>query len=432
MRRFAIVFVQEFRETLRSKPFRVISVFLAVILILAAAVGSLLMCGGAESQGDYIDYTDGGATTEHTITYIGSIAVDDRTQQGLTERLREEMPLYRFEEMPLDETAIQELISGEKVDACVVLTAPDEFELYEQSEMFVESWLGEEISEALALMIRTDDLEQLGITEDQAREVLTGGEVWYTIHQVEKSGSGGSGIGMYVYNYIMIILMFLIIGLYGQMVATRVATEKSSRTMEVLATSVSPVELLCGKVLGVGAAGFAQMSVFVALAAAIVRGAMATSPVLSVVAEQILSVSGGDIICLALYFLLGFMLYAFIFGALGSMVSQIEDLSGLVSMPLYLFMIGYFIAIISASSGQPGTLMKAASFVPFWSPVTMLGRMAMEAVPAWELAVSILLLALTAAFMAWLSARVYRTGMLRYGKPPRVREIIDAARKGRG
>ena len=430
---FSIVFAREFKETLRSKPFRVITVFLAIILVIIGAAGFFLSAGMSGGEDIIVDsdYTDGGASSGNTVTYYHALAVDDRTGLGLTERLRAELPACRLEEMTLSEERIAELVASGECDACVVILSPAEFELHEELNIYGDSYLGENVREALESIARTDAVAALGVDPAQAREALESSAVWYTIRNVETDGSGTPGIGMYVYNYIVIIMMFLVIGLYGQMVATRVATEKSSRTMEVLATSVSPAELLCGKVVGVGAAGLAQIVLFVGIAVGIVRGVMASSPALSVVADQILSIPAGNLVCLVIYFVLGFALYAFIFGALGSMVSQIEDLSGIASMPLYLFMVGYFISLTGMAGTEPGVLMKVASYVPFWSPVTMFARMSAENVPVHELVISIALLALTTVLTAWLSARIYRSGMLRYGKPPRLKEIINAAREGR-
>ncbi len=427
MRRFGIVFAREFRETLRSRPFIIISVFLGLLLAAAAVGGLLLSAGsGGDAQGS-VDYTQNGAAApgEMNVTYLYSVAVEDRAGGDTLERLREQLPYIRFEEKTFDGQTAENMVRGGEYDACVVLSDPVSFEIYEQPDLYGDS-LGDELSDALTLMARVDALAALGVDSGQAHTALDSDPVWYTVHSV-----GGSGMGRYIMGYVMVLLMFLVIGLYGQMVATRVAAEKGSRTMEVLAAAVSPVELLCGKVLGVGAAGLAQILVFLLGGGMIVRGIIGSSPMLSVVAGQLLDITAADGVCLVLYFLLGFGLYAFIFGALGSMVSQLEDLSGLASMPLYLFMAGYLIAIMGASGAQSGVLVKIGSFVPFWSPVVMFSRMSVEQVPVWQLALSLLLLALSAAGAAWLSARIYRTGMLRYGKPPKLKEIINAARTGR-
>lgn len=428
MKRFAIVCAQEFREALRSKSFIVISVFLAVMLLMVA-VGGLLI-GGLFTSGDdlsNVDYTGDGAASGQpgSVSYLYEVAVCDRSGDDTLERLRAGLPHIRFESMELTDLQVEELLTAGECDAYVVLNSACEFEIYEQYDLYGES-LGEHIREALVAIGRIDMLGELGVDAAQAGDVLNHDRVMYTLHTV-----GGYDIGEYIYNYVLVILMFLVIALYGQMVATRVATEKGSRTMEVLATSVSPVELLCGKVMGVGLAGLLQMGVFIAAAAAIIRGLVSRSDILSVVAGQILDISAFDIACMVLFFVLGFLLYAFIFGALGSMVSQLEDLSGLASMPMYIFMVGYFISLFSTAGGQSGIIMKIASFVPFWSPVVMFARMSMEEVSMAELFVSLAILVVTAGLIAWWSARIYRSGMLRYGKPPKLSEIINAAKTGK-
>lgn len=429
MKRFAIVCAQEFREAVRSKPFRIISVFLAILLIAAAAAGFFLLADEVTVTGgqNYADFTDDGSATADTdgFSYYYAVAVDDRTEGDTLERLRLELPYIRFVEMSSSDEEIEAMLTNGECDAYIVLRSERIFEIYEQVNMYSES-LGEDIRAALVEMGRVEMLGELGVDAAQAEEVLGYDDVWYTQHAV-----GGYDLGKYIYNYVMVILMYMVIALYGQMVASRVATEKSSRTMEVLATSVSPTELLCGKVIGVGLAGLLQMSVFIGAAVAIVRSLLARSEMLSLVAGQILNITGFDIACMVLFFVLGFLVYAFIFGALGSMVSSLEDLSGTASMPMYIFMIGYFISLFSSIGGEVGIVMKVASFVPFWSPVVMFARMTVENVPVIELAISLVLLVITAAATSWLSARIYRTGMLRYGKPPRMKEIINAARNGK-
>lgn len=427
MKRFAIVFAQEFKETLRSKPFIIISVFLAVLLLIITAAGFILTGAAAAETASHIDYTDDGSGLSETGStgYLYSVAVCDKTGDDTLERLKKQLPAYLFMPMELDEDAVERLLTDGSCDAYIVLHSPTQFDIYEPADIYGVS-LGEDIRAALGNMSRIDMLGQLGVDEQQAQTVLSHDEVWYTSHAV-----GGYDTGAYVYNYVMIMLMFLVIALYGQMVATRVAAEKGSRTMEVLATSVSPVELLCGKVMGVGAAGLLQMAVFIVGAAAIISGVLSRSPVMSVMAAQLLDISGFDIACMVMYFILGFLVYAFVFGALGSMVSRMEDLSGVASLPMYLLMIGYMIAVFASVGGESGALMKVASFVPFWSPVVMFSRMSVESVPVIQVVISLVLLAVTAALTAWLSARIYRSGMLRYGKPPRLKEIINAARNGR-
>ena len=424
MKRFAIVCAQEFKEALRSKPFIVISVFLAVMLLLLAGAG-VLLTSSMDSADSSADYTGLAGQTDAS-GFLYTVAVCDKTDTDAVSLLSQQRRLWLFSSVEeADESGIETMLTDGGYDAYIVLRSLTDFDIYEPADIYGAS-LGEDIREALVKINRMDMMEQLGISPELAQDILADDYVWYTSHAV-----GGYDMGKYIYNYVMIILMFLVIALYGQMVATRVAAEKSSRTMEVLATSVSPAELLCGKVMGVGLAGLMQMGIFIGCAAAIIKHMLSRSAALSVIAEQILSISGFDIACLVLFFVLGFLVYAFIFGALGSMVSQLEDLSGVVALPTYVFMAGYMISALSSVSSEPGVLMRVASFVPFWSPVTMFARMSMEPVGMAEIIISLLLLVATVALTAWLSARIYRSGMLRYGKPPRLKEIINAARSGK-
>ena len=421
MKNFGIVFGLEFRETLRSKSFIVISVMMAIAIIVAAGAGLLFSSVDMETS----DFSTPDMLIGITPDQTGSaskptVAVDDRTGAGLIDRLEKRLPMIEFQRSLLDESIIESAIAG-GVDACVILTSDLSFEYYEKSSLYGTS-LPDILSGTMEDLAREDAFAGLGVSPSDAREIM-GTDAWYLRNQI-----GGYGMSKYFINTFITVLLFVMITLYGQMVAVRVTAEKSSRTVEVLATSVSPVELLCGKVAGVGAAALAQMAAFITLLSAVVGISAGRSPVLAGFISQ-LEISAGDIFLLIAYFLLGFTLIAFLYGGLGAMVSKQEDLSGLASLPMLLLMGGYLTALVGTSIGKPNLLLTAASYVPFWSPVVMFSRMSIEHVSAGEIIISLLILLATTAFAARLAARLYRRGMLRYGKAPKVKELIDAMKK---
>lgn len=436
MRRFLVIAGQECRETARSRPFKVFNVIFIVILVIIAALAVIV---GVASRGvedseqveliatDMVSEAVDGAFTTFVNRPEDIILVDDRTGAGLGERLQQRLGWLDIRCESLDEAKITAAIEGGDCGACVIISDPLEFEYYEKGSLYGETF-SDEIAGALSDFARRDRLGQLGVSGADADSVLYA----YAQHKsvaIGESDIGSFDIGKYFLNYMITILMFLVIGLYGQLVATRVATEKSTRTMELLATSATPVELMCGKVFGVAAASLAQLLSFIAIAAGLIWGAVSAFPSVTTLLASFLSVSALDVVWFCLYFLFGFLMIAFVYGGLGSMVAQVEDLSGLVSVPLYVFMVGYFIAIGASVSGGPNAILRISSMIPLWSPMTMFARMSVENVPTAQIVISLALLAGFSVLMALFAARLYRKGMLRYGKPPRISEIFGSLKK---
>jgi ABC-2 type transport system permease protein len=230
---------------------------------------------------------------------------------------------------------------------------------------------------------------------------------------------------------VFLILMFITILIYGMWVATGVATEKSSRVMELMISAASPRQLLVGKVLGIGGAGLTQ---YVAIA----------TPAVLVLAFQdriagaVLGVDGaglptggltiGLLGAYGVFFLLGFALFALIYAAVGSFVSRPDDLQTL-SLPLSLVAMAGYLSALVVLLGGGGTLGRLASFIPPFSPFAMLARLMVSDVQPWEVALSVSILLATIALVSVVTVRIYATGVLLYGQRPGLRGFIAAARR---
>ena len=231
---------------------------------------------------------------------------------------------------------------------------------------------------------------------------------------------------------VFVVLLFITVVIYGMWVATGVASEKSSRVMELMISAASPRQMLTGKVVGIGAAGLTQYGaialptlVLIALqdriAAAVLGPSWAAGAPLVGLSPALLAGYG-------VFFLLGFALFALIYAAMGSFVSRPDDLQTL-SLPLSLLaMVGYLTAIV-ALGGAGGGWVTIASFVPPLSPFVMLARLMVSAVEPWELLLSIGLLVGTIGIVAVVATRMYAAGVLLYGQRPGLRAFVAAARK---
>ncbi|AIQ72265.1 ABC transporter permease [Paenibacillus odorifer] len=228
----------------------------------------------------------------------------------------------------------------------------------------------------------------------------------------------------YIIVYAMLMLFFMSIMMTGNMIAAEITSEKSSRIMEILITSASPLAQMFGKVIGVFLVGILQIWIFVA--AIVVNLTLPHNA--TVLADFDLDL-GQLNINLLLYgfvlYVLGYFLYALMYAAVGSIVSRTEDLGQAVMPIMMLGFVAFYVPLFSISNADT-LVVKIASYVPFTSPLTMLLRIGVGEVAIWQVIVSLLILLVTTFIFGWLAAKIYRTGVLMYGKRPSIKEIRKA------
>ncbi|KAI4448558.1 hypothetical protein C823_003079 [Eubacterium plexicaudatum ASF492] len=262
-----------------------------------------------------------------------------------------------------------------------------------------------------------------GMTAQEASSALS--------YQIEHDivNLGKDQVQNFFYTYIMIFALYMVILLYGQMIATNVATEKSSRAMELLITSAKPVSMMFGKVLASCLAGLTQ------LVAVFGSGLLFFRMNQEYWVDNRLISSVFDMpvwlfVYMLIFFVLGFLIYAFLYGAIGSTVSKLEDINSAVMPVTMLFIAAFVITMMSLADGSVDSLMmKVCSYVPFTSPMAMFTRLAMSTVSFYEIAVSIAILILSAVAVGVISAKIYRVGVLLYGTKMKIGTILKAIKK---
>ena len=215
------------------------------------------------------------------------------------------------------------------------------------------------------------------------------------------------------------ILIYMSLLLNGQMVATGVVEEKSSRVVELLLATIRPWQLMAGKVLGIGVVGLVQMALIggVGIAAAFAFDVLTIS----------LSTAVSTVVWLVVWFLLGFLLYSLMFAALAALVSRQEDVGGVITPPLMFVILGYVLGI-SVLPADPGSkLVESLSLIPLFSPTLMPMRLAMGGVPAWQAILAVVLTVALIPVLVWLSGRVYRNAVMRSGGKVKLREALRPA-----
>lgn len=245
-----------------------------------------------------------------------------------------------------------------------------------------------------------------------------------------------------------IIYMFII--MYGAMVMQGVMEEKTNRIIEVMISSVRPFDLMMGKIIGIGLVGLTQVFLWSILTTVLITGSLFffggnTSPeevmnaqmAAQSVNEIATNTSSMDIkiqeiinsinfkmigICFILYFIGGYLLYAALFAAIGSALEQQEDSQQFMT-PIMILMVFSLYAGIYSMENPDGPLAFWCSMIPLTSPIVMMVRLPFD-IPMWELLLSFVLLFATAVFIVWFSAKIYRVGILMYGKKPSIKEMM--------
>ncbi|HEY4753378.1 MAG TPA: ABC transporter permease, partial [Candidatus Limnocylindrales bacterium] len=230
---------------------------------------------------------------------------------------------------------------------------------------------------------------------------------------------------------VFVVLSFLTLVFYGLWVASGVVAEKSSRVMELLISAATAKQLVVGKILGIGLAGLAQVTLVLlpAVVALLASGSIGDAVLGpdSGAGASLSALSPGLLAAFLVYFVLGFGLYAALYAGAGSLLSREEDLQT-VALPLSIPAVaGYFPAVL-ALSGSSTLFIRLASYVPLWSPFVMMSRLAVGHVEPWELVLSVGLLVLTVPLVTALAIRVYRAGVVTYGQPPSPRTYWRAVR----
>jgi len=150
----------------------------------------------------------------------------------------------------------------------------------------------------------------------------------------------------------------------------------------------------------------------------------------NMIIESIFNMPFELVIYMLIFFVLGFLIYAFMFGAIGSTASKLEDINTSVMPVTLIFVVGFLVVMFSMSSGEvDNLLLKVCSYIPFTSPMAMFTRIAMSTVPFYEILISVVILAASAVGIGYISAKIYRVGVLLYGTPPKLGAIIKAVRK---
>ena len=276
---------------------------------------------------------------------------------------------------------------------------------------------------ALRQTILSQRLEGIGIDNSRTKE-LTFIPLDFSTERITERGRGGSGMASVLFGFAIGFLLYMTIIIYGQTIMSSVIEEKTSRVAEVVMSSVPTDTLLAGKVLGVGAVGLTQQILWVATTYILLK---LRAPIMEKLGAPAMSfglpeISMGAAILFLLFFVLGFIFYSALYAAVGSAVNS-EQEARQAATPLMIMIVFAGVFIQPVLLNPTGTIAQALSLVPITSPIIMPIRMAVTGVPPLEMTASIVFLVIGCFAALWVAARIYRVGLLMYGKRPTMREM---------
>jgi ABC-2 type transport system permease protein len=243
-----------------------------------------------------------------------------------------------------------------------------------------------------------------------------------TVKVTERGSRAEAGEAGFFLAYGLFFLLYIVLMIWGQQVLQGVLEEKTSRVVEVIAAAARPFDLMMGKLLGIGAAALTQFAVWMATAAALtapqVIGAMALLPDDVGLPE----IRVAQVLWVVVFFVLGFFVYSTMYAAVGAAFDNLQDAQNMIFVPTFSIVLPIFFMfpVINDSSS---TLAVVVSLIPLMTPILMPLRIAVEMPPWWQLALAVLLTSGFVVLMVALAARIYRVGILMYGKKPTIKEL---------
>lgn len=422
MNKIFIIIQREFMNRVSKKSFIILTILMPFIMAALILVPLLLSMVKSDERKDV-------AVVDHTGKYI-SLFKDNESYRFIpTLRV---IPEFRNDSCGI--SAVIEISDD-------LVKNPDAATIYSRKEIPME--LSQLVNSIITDKLRHDKLLNYNIPE--LTNIMADYEQKYYIRTV-KWGDNGTEIESDVnlamgIGFILTMLIYIFVMSYGGMVMQSVMEEKTNRIVELMVSSVKPFQLMIGKIIGIGLVGIAQLAIWgvmllsILIVVGIVFGVstpmsdinMTTaSPANMQVAEVLGNINSLDLPFLGIMFVLnfigGYIVYASLFAAIGASINEQED-SQQFMMPIILLLIFGLYAAMYGAQNPEGPLAFWCSMIPFTAPIVTMVRIPLD-VPMWENILSLVILYVSAFGLVWFSGRIYRVGILMYGKKPTVKEML--------
>ncbi|MCI5860119.1 MAG: ABC transporter permease [Blautia sp.] len=422
MKQFLNVLKFELGNYFKSRSFMVTTVLLALVVAAAVALPPVFMKGsfsdvfggGKESSKETAESSSRADNYDPDAALLGIADPEGFVSDlaGLTDR----MLGYQWKVFDSADELEQFVEAGG--DGGFLLTGKFTYTYVVRDRSLLDSQ-DSEFSEIYTSYWQEKELEEAGIAASKVQEILNQSSI-STMQILGKDGASN-----YWYTYILVFVLYFLVIFYGQMIATSITSEKSNRAIEVLVTTVDSTSLIFGKVIAGAISGIFQAGVILGsgLIAYHFCGAGWDYRL-----DFLFHIPAEVWAAFIVFGLLSYLLYAFLFGMLGALVSKTEDISKSATPVTMVFVVSFIITMTGMNESDM-LLMKVASFIPFTSGNAMFARIALGSVSPVEVVVSAVLLAATVVFLGWLAAKIFRFGTLMYGNPIKFTQALKKLRE---
>ena len=417
MNKFWIVLFHTYLSKLKTKSFIISTVITLALVVLVTNLGSIISMFDDGGEGDKIAVID--RSNQLYDTFAQQVKALD-TDEAL-----------EVEKADKPEKELEKDVRDEKLEGILILDRDKKGVLkgtYKALDI-ADSTAVSTIEQALSQAKIAVGTAELNVPQEKLSELFTPVKVNSVAlkegAKTEEELQKATGLV-----YVVLFVIYFSVLMYASMIATEVATEKSSRVMEILISSVPPVQQMFAKLFGVALLGLTQLAALLLAGYLSLQSSQESGGDAAELVKGFFDVSGvptATLVYAVIFLMLGYFLYATLAAFLGSVVSRIEDVQQMISPMILLVVAGFMIAMFGLNAPD-STFITITSFIPFFAPMIMFLRVGVLDIPFWEAALGIGITALTIVILAVIGARVYKGGVLMYTSGGGLKNIKQALR----
>jgi ABC-2 type transport system permease protein len=420
MGKTATVIKREYLERVKKKSFIIGTILGPILMAGLILVPGLMMTVSTEKQW-HISVVD---QTGHLFPRLKT-ALDDTLKNGQRRYVLEEI-CTSAEQIESIRKTLNERVAGNLISAYLVINprimSTGEAKLFAKN--VGDFTVIERIESSLSRIVVEDRLNQEGLDPEQVNDLTR--RVRMKTMKVGRRGERESGFGqVYLETMVFVIILYITILIYGVTVMRGVIEEKSTRIVEILLSSMSSTQLMAGKILGVGCVGLTQYIIWIAFS--LVLSTFGASYFGQ--GQIVRAISASTFLYFLLFYVLGYFLYATLYAGVGAICTTEQDAQQ-AQFPIIAMLVLPMLLAAAIIKNPDGGLATILSLIPFFSPILMFMRINVATPPVGQILASILLLAVTIVLMIWLVAKIFRVGLLMYGKRPTLPEMARWMRPG--
>ncbi len=426
MNKIFLIISREYFTRVKKKSFLVTTILVPLVIVAFYAIIIAVSIKGSTDETKLAVIDKAGLFTDTTLTQSKNLKISfikNETEQSFVTKYKD--------------LGYQAFLYVPEFD----VTTTQKFVVHSQSSLSLGN--SNAIENFINKAIENKRLIAQGIDPAVFKSLKGNSEIENTIDTKEGSKKGSAGVA-YVVSFACGILIYMMMIIYGTQVMRGVMEEKTNRIAEVIVSSVKPFQLMLGKIVGIGAVGLTQFAIWIVIMIVlqsaiplifpdmmdqISKGAAggAEANMMNTITQGLSSLPLTKIVLLFLfYFLTGYLTYASLFAAVGSVVSEDQQEAQQLVFPILMPIILGFVIMTNSINNPQSSMAVFGSLFPLTSPIVMMGRITYD-IPAWQIIVSMALLIATFLFFTWVTGKIYRTGILMYGKKPSWKEMIKWA-----